>query len=93
MTSTAGKGVSRIVPFLKRGAGVTTTRPHVHWVVTEYGSAYLFGKNLYERARALAKIAHPKHRDWLNWCIDKQYWNYWDRPELFNLQQIQNFPN
>lgn len=63
MASTTGKGVSKIVPYLKEGAGVVTTRAHMHWVVTEYGTAYLYGKNLRQRAEALIAIAHPAHRD------------------------------
>lgn len=63
LPSQTAKGVSRIVPILKPGAGVTTTRAHVHWVVTEYGAAYLYGKNLRQRARALISIAHPAHRE------------------------------
>ncbi|MDQ6842761.1 MAG: 4-hydroxybutyrate CoA-transferase, partial [Bacteroidota bacterium] len=63
MPSVTSKGVSRIVPFLKEGAGVVTTRGHVHWVVTEYGMADLFGKNLKQRARELIRIAHPDHKD------------------------------
>ncbi len=55
--------VSRIVPMLKPGAGVVTSRGDVHYVITEYGIAYLFGKSLKERARALINIAHPKFRD------------------------------
>jgi len=55
--------VSRIVPQLNPGAGVVTSRGDVHYVVTEYGVAQLFGKTLKERARALIKIAHPKFRD------------------------------
>lgn len=47
------------------GGGVVTTRAHVHYIVTEYGIAYLFGKNLRQRAYELIKIAHPDHRDWL----------------------------
>ncbi|MCP2605493.1 4-hydroxybutyrate CoA-transferase, partial [Candidatus Aminicenantes bacterium AC-335-O07] len=54
--------ISKIVPFLKQGAGVVTTRADVHYVVTEYGVAYLHGKNLMERTEALIKIAHPKFR-------------------------------
>jgi len=54
--------VSRIVPFLGAGAGVTLTRSDVHYVVTEYGIAYLHGKNLRERAMELIRIAHPKFR-------------------------------
>jgi 4-hydroxybutyrate CoA-transferase len=54
---------SKIVPYLKQGAGVVTTRADVHYVVTEYGVASLHGKNLRERARALISIACPKFRD------------------------------
>ncbi len=63
LPSTAKEGeMSRIVPFLKKGAGVVTTRGDVRYVVTEYGVAYLFGKNLHERTKALINIAHPKFR-------------------------------
>jgi 4-hydroxybutyrate CoA-transferase len=62
LPSTA-KEQSRIVPTLKPGAGVVTTRGDVHYVVTEHGTAHLFGKNLRERAEALIAIAHPDHRD------------------------------
>lgn len=57
--------ISRIVPTLKQGAGVVTSRGDVHYVVTEYGTAYLHGKNIRERALALIQIAHPKFRPWL----------------------------
>ena len=57
--------VSRIVPFLKEGAGVTLNRGDVHYVVTEYGIAYLTGKNIRERAMSLITIAHPKFKTWL----------------------------
>lgn len=61
--STARDGtVSRIVPFLGEGAGITLTRSDVHYVVTEYGIAYLHGKNLRERAMELIRIAHPSFR-------------------------------
>jgi len=64
LPSTAQKGKSsRIAPFLKKGAGVVTTRADVMFVVTEYGVAYLHGKNLQERTIALINIAHPKFRD------------------------------
>lgn len=63
MPSTTSKGGSRIVPLLQPGAGVVTTRAHVHWVVTEYGAADLYGKNLRQRAKALISVAHPDHRD------------------------------
>ncbi len=63
LTSRTTKGVSRIVPFLKPGAGVVTTRGHIHYVVTEFGVAYLFGMNLRQRAKALIEIAHPDDRE------------------------------
>jgi acyl-CoA hydrolase len=63
LPSQTNKGISRIVPFLKQGAGVVTTRGHVHWVVTEYGIVNLFGKNLKQRARAFIELAHPDHRE------------------------------
>lgn len=64
LPSTARGGrESRIVSFLKRGAGVVTSRGDVHYVVTEHGIAYLHGKNLKERAEALIEIAHPDFRD------------------------------
>lgn len=65
LTSRTSKGINRIVPFLKPGAGVVTTRGHIHYVVTEYGIAYLFGKNLRQRAKALIEIAHPGDRELL----------------------------
>lgn len=64
LPSTAQNGtVSRIVTHLSEGAGVVTTRGDVHYVVTEYGVAYLHGKSLRERATALIQIAHPKFRE------------------------------
>ncbi|MBI5606816.1 MAG: GNAT family N-acetyltransferase [Deltaproteobacteria bacterium] len=64
--STAEWGkVSRIVPFLREGAGVTLIRGDVQYVVTEYGIAFLHGKNIRERAMALISIAHPDFRPWL----------------------------
>jgi acyl-CoA hydrolase/RimJ/RimL family protein N-acetyltransferase len=66
LPSTADDGsVSRIVPILKPGSGVVTSRGDVHYVVTEYGVAYLHGKTIRERALALIEIAHPKFRPWL----------------------------
>jgi acyl-CoA hydrolase len=62
LTSRTAKGVNRIVPFLKQGAGVVTTRGHIHYVVTENGIAQLYGKNLRQRAKALIEIAHPDDR-------------------------------
>jgi acyl-CoA hydrolase len=63
LPSTTRTGISRIVPYLKQGAGVVTTRAHVHYVVTEHGVANLYGKSLLERAEALIRIAHPDHRE------------------------------
>jgi 4-hydroxybutyrate CoA-transferase len=63
LPSTArGGAVSRIVPELAPGAGVVTTRGHVHWVVTEYGAVNLHGKSLRERAELLIGVAHPDFR-------------------------------
>ena len=64
-TATPGEGapISRIVPMLKQGAGVVTTRNHVHYVATEYGIAHLYGKTIKQRARALIDISHPDFRE------------------------------
>ncbi len=72
LNSRTNKGVARIVPHLKEGAGVVTTRGHVHYVVTEYGVAYLFGKNLRQRAKLLIEIAHPDDRENLmRYCFER----------------------
>ncbi|WP_299224608.1 acetyl-CoA hydrolase/transferase C-terminal domain-containing protein [uncultured Psychroserpens sp.] len=63
MPSITTKGVSKISSFLKEGAGVTTTRAHVHYVATEYGVVNLFGKSLKQRAEALISISHPNFRE------------------------------
>jgi acyl-CoA hydrolase len=65
LPSRTSAGVPRIVPQLKPGAGVVTTRAHVHHVVTEHGAADLYGKTLAERARALIAVAHPDDREGL----------------------------
>jgi len=62
-STAAGGTLSRIVPSLKEGAGVVTTRGHVHWLVTEHGAVDLHGLNLRQRAEALISIAHPDFRD------------------------------
>jgi acyl-CoA hydrolase len=69
LPSITNRGISRIVPSLNPGAGVVTTRAHVHYIVTEYGIANLYGKTIKERVKALVSIAHPDHRE----GIDKQY--------------------
>jgi acyl-CoA hydrolase len=65
MPAATANGISKITPYLKEGAGITTTRAHVHYVVTEYGVTNLFGKNLKQRAQALISIAHPQFREQL----------------------------
>ena len=73
LKSVTKEGFNKIVPFLKQGAGVVTTRAHVHYVITEFGVAYLFGKNLKQRAMALMEIAHPNHREELEREITKRF--------------------
>lgn len=73
LNSTTSKGLSKIVPFLKPGAGVVTTRAHVHYVVTEHGTAYLYGKNLQQRAKALIAIAAPEHREELEKACGERF--------------------
>jgi acyl-CoA hydrolase len=73
LPSTTRKGISRIVPHLKEGADVVTTRAHVHHIVTEYGSVNLYGKNLRERAQALIDIAHPDHREGLQEAAHERF--------------------
>ncbi|MDZ7691764.1 MAG: acetyl-CoA hydrolase/transferase C-terminal domain-containing protein [Balneolaceae bacterium] len=77
LPSTTSKGISRIVPYLKQGAGVVTTRAHVHYVITEYGVANLYGKNMSQRAKALINIAHPDHREELE---EKAYDRFQELP-------------
>lgn len=63
LPSVTNKGISRITPLLKQGAGVVTTRGHAHYIVTEYGIVNLYGKNLEQRSKMLISIAHPDHRE------------------------------
>jgi acyl-CoA hydrolase len=63
-------GISRIVPSLKSGAGIVTTRAHVHYIITEYGIANLYGKTIKDRVKALVNIAHPDHRE----SIERAYY-------------------
>jgi acyl-CoA hydrolase len=73
-----GGAVSRIVPVLDAGAGVVTPRSDVHYVVTEYGVAYLRGKSLRQRAEALIAIADPKFRDELHeFAVRAHYLEPW----------------
>jgi len=73
ITSNTLKGVSKIVPSLKPGAGVVTTRAHARYVATEYGIAELFGKNLKQRSILLRDIAHPDHREYLDKAIFERF--------------------
>ncbi len=83
MPSTAKNGeVSRIVPHLTEGAGVVTTRGDVHYVVTEYGTAYLHGKSIRQRVLSLIDIAHPKFRQKLIQAAKAQKYIYADQIEL-----------
>ena len=76
LPSTTAKGISRIVASLKPGAGVVTTRGHAHYIVTEYGVAYLYGKNMRQRAKALIEIAHPNHREMLERAAFERFRSY-----------------
>lgn len=73
LSSRTKKGVSRITPYLKQGAGVVTTRGHVHYIVTEYGIAEMFGRNLRQRAKSLIDIAHPDDREALHQACFERY--------------------
>ncbi len=73
LPSVTSKGESRISAFLKQGAGVVTTRAHMHYVATEYGVADLYGKSIRERAKKLIQIAHPQHRE----ALEKAAFEQW----------------
>ncbi len=73
LPSATRRGESRIVPTPKPGAGVVTTRAHVHYVATEYGVANLYGRSLRQRARALIEIAHPDHREALEAAAHERF--------------------
>lgn len=73
-STAAGGRTSRIVPFIKEGAGVVTTRAHARTIVTEWGVAELFGRSIRERAAALIEIAHPDFRDELRAAARRTHW-------------------
>jgi acyl-CoA hydrolase len=73
LPSMTKKGVSRIVPMLKQGAGVVSTRAHVHYIVTEHGIANLYGKNMAQRAKAMIDIAAPEHREDLDRAVFERF--------------------
>lgn len=78
LPSTTKKGESRIVPFLKTGAGVVTSRFHIQYVATEYGVADLKGKTFAQRQKMLIDIAHPNHRE----TIERQFYEVWKKDNL-----------
>lgn len=71
LPSITKRGESRIVPYLKQGAGVVTTRAHAHYIITENGIADLYGKTLKQRVAELVKIAHPNHQE----AIERAYYD------------------
>ena len=71
LPSITKRGESRIVPYLKQGAGVVTTRSHVQYIITEYGIANLYGKTLKQRVKEMVKIAHPNHQE----AVEKAYFD------------------
>ncbi|MGB0432196.1 MAG: acetyl-CoA hydrolase/transferase family protein, partial [Bacteroidia bacterium] len=73
LPATTRRGDSKIVPFLRQGAGVVTTRAHVHYVVTEFGVADLYAKSLKERAKEMINIAHPNHREQLDKMVFERF--------------------
>lgn len=77
ITSQTGKGISKIVPTLRQGAGVVSTRANVHYVITEFGIAYLYGQSMKERARRLIRIAHPDHREMLEKAAFERWGGHW----------------
>jgi acyl-CoA hydrolase len=70
LPSLTNKGESRIVPYLKQGAGVVSTRAHVQYIITENGIADLYGKTLKQRAVEMVRIAHPNHQE----RIEREYY-------------------
>jgi acyl-CoA hydrolase len=77
LASRTGKGLPKIVPTLKSGAGVVTPRADVQWVVTEYGAVNLYGKSLQERAKLLISIAHPQDREALERAAFERFGPQW----------------
>ena len=73
MPSVTNKGISKISSTLAPGAGVVTTRNHIHWFVTEYGAVNLYGRTLQERAKLIISVAHPNHREALEQAAFERY--------------------
>ena len=78
LNSTTAHGETKIVPTLRKGSGVTITRAHIRYVVTEYGVINLFGKNLKQRCEAMISIAHPNHREYLYNEAVKRFKHVWN---------------
>ena len=83
MPSTTNKGGSKIAPVIIEGGGVVTTRPHVHYVVTEFGAVDLYGKSMQERAKALISIAHPDHQESLDKAAFERFGPHYLGVKLF----------
>ena len=77
MPSVTDKGESKIAPVLMPGAGVVTTRAHVHWLVTEFGAVNLYGRSLQERARLIISIAHPSHQETLDQAAYERFGSHY----------------
>lgn len=75
LPSVTRNGISKINPFLREGAGVVSTRANVHYIVSEWGVANLYGKSLKQRAKALIEIAHPMHRETLERASYQRFGN------------------
>ena len=73
MPSVTNKGISKIAPTLTLGAGVVTTRSHIHWFVTEFGAVNLYGRTLQERAKLITSVAHPDHQESLDRATFDRY--------------------
>ncbi len=77
MPSVTDQGVSKIAPVLTPGAGVVTTRAHIHWLVTEYGAVNLYGRSLQERARLIISVAHPSHQEALDQAAFERFGSHY----------------
>lgn len=82
MPSRTAKGLAKITPVVKPGAGIITTRAHVHWVVTEYGAVNLYGRSFQERAKLLTSIAHPDDRESLEKAAFERFGKHYYSFEL-----------
>jgi acyl-CoA hydrolase len=86
MPSVTDKGISKIAPTLLNGAGVVTTRFHIHWFCTEYGAVNLYGKTLQERAKLLISISHPNHREALDKAAFERFGSHFHYVKQVSMQ-------